>query len=95
MKKIKCPECGAEYLPAEIFYPDEFLGTPKNIEKDIIGNIMYFGGRDMNLTETYRCDYCKRKLTVEANVSFSVHTEGFNSNNTTKFKKPALFMKEE
>lgn len=95
MKKIKCPECGAEYLPAEIFYPDEFFGKPNSIEKDVYGKLLFFNGKDMNLTETYRCDYCGRKMTINANVSFQVHTQDFNKHNSTKFKKPALFMKEE
>ena len=30
---IKCPHCNAEYLPAEIYYPDEFLGRPTDINK--------------------------------------------------------------
>ena len=95
MKKIKCPEWGAEYLPAEIFYPNEFLGKPKSIEKDSYGSILYFSGKDMNPTETYRCDYCGRKMTVTANITFQVHTAEFSKNNSTKFNKPSLFMSEE
>ena len=63
MKKIKCPDCGAEYLPAEIFYPDEFFGKPNSIEKDVYGKLLFFNGNDMNLTETYRCDYCGEWIT--------------------------------
>ena len=31
---IICPNCGAEYLPAEIFLPDSFLGKHKTINKN-------------------------------------------------------------
>ena len=32
---IICPNCGAEYLPAEIFLPDSFLGRPGVVDKTI------------------------------------------------------------
>lgn len=94
MKYIKCPDCGTEYLPAEIFYPDDFLGHPTKIEKDIYGKILYYAGKDMCLKESYKCDGCGRKINVEAFIKFNVSTSEFNSNNSTKFKKPALFMEE-
>lgn len=28
LELIICPKCGREYLPAEIYYPNEFLGKP-------------------------------------------------------------------
>lgn len=31
---IRCPQCGAEYLPGEIYLPKYFLGQPKNVSKD-------------------------------------------------------------
>ena len=38
---IKCPHCGYEMIPAEIFYPDSLLGTPKTIVRDALGKIIY------------------------------------------------------
>ena len=39
---IICPNCGAEYLPAEIFLPDSFLGRPGVVDKDSSGKIIYY-----------------------------------------------------
>ena len=38
---IKCPYCGAEYLPEEIYYPDSFFGKPRDIVKNSKGEIEY------------------------------------------------------
>ena len=94
-KLIICPYCGAEYLPAEIFYPDEFLGTPKNIEKDAKGKIQFYGGQNAKLTESYTCDYCKRKMYVSVDMDFIAQIQPFSTGHITKFKKTNLFMDEE
>lgn len=72
MKKniIKCPLCGYQYLPAEIFYPDTFFGNPGRIIKDDNGEILHFDGSDMQLFETYICDHCGKEFKVEASVAF-------------------------
>ena len=73
MKKnevIKCPHCGAEYLPAEIFYPKYFLGSVSDVIKDGDGKIITYDGSGMDTTETYECDYCKTKFEARAKVSF-------------------------
>ena len=92
---IKCPNCDTEYLPAEIFYPDDLIGKPKDIEKDVYGKLLYFAGSDSCLEEKYYCDYCGRVMTVSANLSFNATTQNFKKTHTTKFKKPSLFMNEE
>lgn len=69
---IKCPYCGCEYLPAEIFYPDDFLGTPLNIIKDENHEIIGFDGNNMNTEETYVCDVCGKTFKVDAVVTFKV-----------------------
>ena len=94
---IRCPHCGAEYLPAEIFYPNAFLGRPKNIEKDLSGKILNYMGLNMKPTETYECDFCNRKFTVNANVKFFADSKSkdFKSTYKTKIQKPNLFMKED
>ena len=72
MKKttIRCPHCGWEYLPAEIYYPEEFLGEPENIIKTEEGNVLGFDGEDMNTTETYCCDHCGKSFIVDASITF-------------------------
>lgn len=67
---IICPKCGAEYLPAEVFYPDEILGSPENIIKDKKGKIEFFIGESIDLTEEFACYTCNCKFTVEGTVKF-------------------------
>ena len=70
---IKCPQCGREYLPAEIFYPKHFFGVPRNIEKNNkTGEIEYFSGESMDLSEDYICDSCGCNFEVYAKISFKV-----------------------
>lgn len=67
---IRCPECGTEYLPGEIYFPEDFLGKPKNIIKDENGDVLGFDGEDMNTVETYTCDHCGKTFTVDASITF-------------------------
>ena len=85
---ITCPKCGAEYLPAEIYYPNEFLGKPYGIDK-LDGKIENYLGNSMNLKESYQCDHCNCKFNVTAKVSFK-STE-LNKFDTTKDYKTQLF----
>ena len=95
---IRCPHCGAEYLPAEIFYPKYFLGMPKNIEKSATGIINFYDGTNMCLCEEYMCDKCNTTFMVKASVSFNVKkVEGksFNGDYKTKLKKTEFTLSEE
>jgi len=67
---IRCPHCNAEYLPAEIYFPDYFVGKPYNIIKDANGNVLGFNGSDMETVETYTCDKCGKRFNVDASVTF-------------------------
>ena len=67
---IRCPHCGCEYLPAEIYLPNDFLGRPGEIFKDENGVILGFQGTDMNTTETFTCWNCDKAFSVEAIVTF-------------------------
>lgn len=93
-KVIKCPNCGCEYLPAEIYLPNEFLGRPKHIDKEhMTGRILEYMGNSMNINETYICDKCDTPFKVFANVNFN--TQKLNeSGYKTSFKKERLFLKE-
>lgn len=68
--KIICPKCGCEYLPAEIYYPNCFLGKPKNIIKNN-NKIIAFSNGSMDLEEEYICDNCLTKFSVIAEVKFN------------------------
>lgn len=78
---IRCPYCGAEYLPGEIFLPKHFLGQPKNISKDFTGKILEYEGLPQNLVETYTCDKCLSNFKVIANIIYTVKEE-FESKDT-------------
>lgn len=67
---IKCPHCGYEYLPAEIYFPDNFLGKPEHIIKDENGKILGFDGEDMNTSEVYTCDNCGKVFTIDGVITF-------------------------
>ena len=71
---IRCPHCGTEYLPAEIYSPSYFIGKPSNIAKHN-GRIISFYGDTMDLKETYLCDTCDTKFTVRASVLFNTSIE--------------------
>lgn len=77
---IKCPKCGYEYLPAEIFFPNTLLGKPKNIIRDDAGKIEYFSGDSLNLLEEFECENCGIEFEVLATMTFS-----------TKYDKKADF----
>ena len=66
---IRCPYCGYEYLPAEIYYPEDFLGNPSDIIREE-GNIIGFDGEDMNTVETFECEHCGKKFSVDASITF-------------------------
>ena len=97
MKKIVCPVCKAEYTVREIFIPDEFMGTIKEVDKDKNGKIINYLGKDMDLQESYRCDYCNSKLTITASVNFKCTSDiiEFNKEHSTKLKNPKLKFKED
>ena len=67
---ITCPNCGRQYLPAEIYYPNSFFGRPSDIDR--VGNIKIdsYCGNSMNLQESYECDNCYCKFEVTAKISF-------------------------
>lgn len=85
---ITCPHCGAQYLPAEIFLPKSLLGNPKDIEKDCYGKIVYYSGHEMDMRESYVCDYCGNTIRVEATVEFRPmgDTRKFNEEYTLKIQ---------
>lgn len=75
--KVVCPYCGAEYLPAEIYLPNELLGYPKNIIKSADGIIEHFSGTTMNNKEKYNCDYCHKTFEITADIKFRAKEWGY------------------
>lgn len=70
-KVIKCPHCGYEYLPEEIFYGVSYLGDASNIVRDEEGKIIHYTGTSMPLTETYCCDKCLTNFKVESEITYT------------------------
>ncbi len=94
---ITCPHCGAEYMPAEIYMPNNFFGRPDMIYRDDNNKILSFDGSSPDLLETYRCDFCDKKFNVKATLKFdtSSDTEYFKDDYKIKLSKPSLFLDEE
>ena len=67
---IKCPHCGAEYLPNEIYIPDEFF-TDVSALKDDNYKILATSGDALNAVEEYCCDKCAKTFKVTAGVTFT------------------------
>lgn len=70
---VKCPHCGMEYLPCEIFYPNSLLGVPKNIIKDPLGKILLVEWAEKgepSPDETFVCENCEHTFVAIANLSF-------------------------
>lgn len=95
LRVIKCPHCDYEYLPAEIYLPNDFLGKPTNIMRDDYGKIIGYDGIKMNDTETYRCDNCDKMFEVVSTTNFASkiigqHTEEY----VTKLTSDKFIMQE-
>lgn len=96
---IKCPNCGREYLPAEIYIPNYFFGKPTHIERDAnTGKIINFYGTDMDLNETYQCDRCNVPFKITARLQFQTVEQdkyNFDKDYSTKIRKQQIFLSEE
>ena len=93
---IKCPNCNAEYHPAEIFFPRDFFGEPGQIIRDQNNQIVTITGTDMNLNETYRCDFCNTTFKTISKISFNT-TEQINYDKpySSTIRKNCLFLQED
>lgn len=93
---IVCPHCGYQYLPAEIYLPNVFLGKPEDILRESIsGEIQDYFGNSMNLDEKYICDNCNQPFEVHAKIQFNTEGVDFNKPHKTVIKKQSLFLSEE
>ena len=72
---IKCPVCGYEYTPSQIFIPNALLGKTKEVLRDNQGNIEKVLGEEPDLSEYYYCDNCNTGFIVTANIKFNTKVE--------------------
>lgn len=96
---IKCPKCGCEYLPGEIYLPKAFLGQPKNIVRDNDTEIIAApDGAEMDLEEKFTCEKCGTPFRVYATVSFNTVLEEDvdpNTDYSTKIKTDIFSLNED
>lgn len=94
---IKCPKCQREYLPGEIFIPNNFLGQPKEIERDEQGKIIDYRGINQNLRETFTCENCGYTFDIEAQITYKVEgsMENFDEEYITPLYEDRISLKEE
>ena len=94
---ITCPHCGREYLPAEIFVPRSFFGSPYEIERDYEGKILDFMGKNLDCKESYVCEQCDKTFYINTQIKFNTDIEDnnqFSEEYSISLKKPALFLDE-
>lgn len=76
---LKCPHCGAQYLPGEIYMPGALIGQPGDVVKDSLGRILYEDylepGLEPDMIEHFVCDVCDKPFIVEAVVTYKTMTE--------------------
>ena len=76
---IKCPFCGSEYLPGEIFMPGALIGKPVEIIRDSLGKIIYedydVKENEPDLIEHFVCDHCEKPFVVEASITYKAKEE--------------------
>ena len=98
-KILKCPICGEEYLPGEIFYPNYIIGQPKNIIKNDRGKIEYWEDEDLVESESFICNKCNTTLNFTLKVEYNVEVDNkynFNEDSSTKlFSNERIELKEE
>ena len=90
---IECPKCKYEYLPAEIFIPKYYFGTPENIERDSQGKIVSYEGSSIDLFETYICDKCNTEFRIVSKLQLTTELTfpgSFTEEYVTKIN-PGLF----
>jgi len=75
---IKCPHCGYEYAPSEVFLPGELIGRSDSVIKDALGKILYIDydeGEEPEQVEHFECEGCGKPFIVEATVTYKTKPE--------------------
>ena len=86
---IRCPHCGAEYLPGEIYLPGSLIGQPSDVVKDSFGRILYEDyepeSREPNMMEQFVCEYCDKPFVIEATVTYKSREEAPENDFSTEY----------
>jgi predicted nucleic-acid-binding Zn-ribbon protein len=86
---IKCPHCGAEYLPGEIYMPGALIGKPVDIVKDSFGKILYEDYESEltapDMIEHFTCEFCEKPFVVEATIAYKAKMEAPERDFSTQY----------
>jgi DNA-directed RNA polymerase subunit RPC12/RpoP len=86
---IRCPHCGSEYLPGEIYLPGSLIGQPDEVIRDSFGKIIYEDyykvENEPDLIEHYTCDSCNKPFIIEATVTYRTKEEAPENDFSTKY----------
>ena len=95
---IACPNCGYEYLPAELYVGNCAIGQPLDIMRDEDGHIIDFTGSTVDLCETYECDKCGKIFNINGKINFTTTlntTLDFDEDYSYKITDDKITCKEE
>lgn len=86
---IRCPRCGAEYLPGEIYLPSSLIGQPDEVVRDSVGKIIYEDyytpEREPDAVEHFTCDYCEKPFVIEAVITYKTKEEAPENDFSTNY----------
>lgn len=86
---IRCPHCGSEYLPGEIYLPGSIIGQPDDVIRDSLGKIIYEDytteDKEPNLVEHFICEHCEKPFIIEATVTYKAKKENPENDFSTKY----------
>lgn len=72
---IKCPVCGYEYTPSEIYLPNSLLGKTDYVLRNGEGHIEKVFGVLPDSQEYFYCDNCNTGFEINANITFTTKIE--------------------
>ena len=86
---IRCPHCGSEYLPGEIYMPGSLIGHPDEVIRDSLGKIIYedysIDSHKPDLIEHFICEHCEKPFIIEATVTYKTKEEAPENDFTTEY----------
>ena len=85
---IRCPHCGTEYLPGEIYMPGSLIGQPTDLVKDSLGRILYEDypeGKEPDMIEHFKCEYCEKPFVIEATITYKIKEEAPENDFSTNY----------